>query len=191
MTTTSFHATIPNRRRRLLGAALVAAILLTGVGLTQASTAQAAGVPGVPKYTYRMVNVYQSASRYRSTALSSVLCNNTPNAGSTTYSTAVTTSNNFSYTGGLSFPVLSGLFTPNLSISGGVTSSTTTTESLTVNLNPGQCAQVFALRNAYSYTLQRRCNLACTNAEYAAPGGYLTMGTGSYTKVVGRGFYLV
>jgi hypothetical protein len=141
-----------------------------------------------------MVSVSQSQTRYKSTAISGIMCNRTPNAGTTSYSTAATTSNNFSVTGDLSFSALAGLLAGKIAVSGGVTTSTTTTEALSINLDPNQCAQVFALRNSYTYTLQRRCNLACASAEYGwggNPNPYLNVGTGKYTKVVGRAFYLV
>lgn len=181
---------IPTRVRPRLSrpiAVLASVVLAASISTVQASSASAAGTPSGPQYTYRMVSVSLTSSRYKAEALGTIQC--VQNTGSVSFSTSVTSTNSFSYTAGLGFSTLKGLLDANISVSGGVTTSTTTQESVTMNLNAGQCARVHALRNAYSYTLQRKCNYACTTATGA--GVFKTLGTGSYTKVVGRGYFLV
>jgi hypothetical protein len=168
---------------------LVGLVMSSGLALgllVVASPADAAGTPSGPQYTYRMTNVYKSGSLVKSEALSSIMC--LQRSGTVSYSTSSTRSNSFSVTGGLSFSTLKGLLGSAISVSGGITTSTTVTETLTMNLSANQCARVYALRDKYAYTLQKKCNWACSGTYYDKQ--YHSIGSGSYTKFVGRKFYL-
>ena len=189
MTITHSFAARPLRSRLVLLGSLLTAFVLV-FSLAQPLEARAAGVPGVPQYTYRMVSVSKTGTRVKSEALSTITCQRI--AGGTTtavYSVSSTRSNNFSVTGGLGFDALSGLLKANVSVTGGVTTSSTYEESLSISVPYPKCAQVFALRDKYSYTLQKRCNIACTGVY--ANKTWVSLGGGSYTKFVGRAYYYV
>lgn len=158
------------------------------IGLTVApSPALAAGTPSGPQYSYQMVNVYKSATRVKSAQISSQVCNPTGNATTASYSSSTTRSNTFSLSGDLGFSALSSLLSGKISVSGSVTSSTTITQSLSTTVPAYRCMAVFELRDRYAYTLQKKCNYACSGA-YASKT-WVTLGSGTYSKFVGRAYY--
>ena len=174
-------------RNRVLSSSLSAALLI-GLSIVAVPTAaNAAGTPSGPQYSYQMVSVTKSATRVKSAQISSQVCAPTGNATTASYTTSTTRSNTFSVTSDLGFSVLAGLLSPKVSVSGGVTSSTTTTEGLTTSVPAGRCLAVFELRDRYSYTLQKKCNYACSTATGA--GVWKSVGSGVYSKFVGRAYY--
>lgn len=178
---------VTRRTRPRLAAFSIALSAVLAATLLPAASADAAGTPSGPQYTYRMVSVSKIASRVKSEALSTVAC--VQRSGSVSYAISSTRSNTFSYTAGLSVDILKSLLSATGSVSGSVSTSTTVTETLTMNLSAGECAQVFALRDKYRYTLQKKCNYACSGVYYNKT--YVTLGTGTYSKFVGRKYYLV
>jgi len=88
-------------------------------------------------------------------------------------------------TSDLGFSTLASLLSSKVSVSGGTTSSTTTTESLTTSVPAYRCMAVFELRDRYSYTLQKKCNFACASGAKV----WQSVGTGVYSKFVGRAYY--
>lgn len=169
-------------------AALLSALLFSGAAIVAVpASASAAGTPSGPQYNYQMVNVSKSGTRVKGVQISSQVCAPTGNATTASYSTSTTRSNTFSVTSDLSFSGLSGLLTSKIGVSGGVTTSTTATEGLSTTIPKSRCMAVFALNDTYTYTLQKKCNYACTGA-YASKN-WVTVGTGSYKKFVGRAYY--
>ncbi|WP_426323164.1 hypothetical protein [Microbacterium sp. E-13] len=168
-------------------ATVVTALLIAGAAVIAVPGAASAATPTGPQYSYQMVNVYKSGARVKGAQISYQVCAPTSNATTASYNTSTTRSNTFSITSDLSFSGLSGLLSSKVSVSGGVTTSTTTTEGLGTVVPQGRCMAVFALNDVYRYTLQKKCNWACSGA-YASKS-WVTVGTGSYTKFVGRAYF--
>lgn len=172
-----------NIRKRFLGVVLLAG-LMAGLSFADVpAPATAAGTPSGPKYKYKMISVKKSASHVRGAKISSEVCAPTGNATTASYTTSTTRSNTFNVTGDLGFSVLKGLLSSKVSVSGGVTMSTTTTEGLTTNVPAKRCLAVFELRDKYSYTLQKKCQYACLTKKWT------TVGKGTYSKFIGRAYF--
>lgn len=176
----------PRLLKILSSGLLVASVVAGGLALG-ATSAQAAGTPTGPQYVYQMVNVSKIASLNKAESLGLINCNRSSQLGTATYSNASTATNTFSFTAGLAFSDLAKLITGKAEISGGVSSSSTVTQAVMINLLPNQCAQVFALRDKYKYTLKQQCRYACGSSGK----DWANKGTGTYSKMVGRAFYNV
>jgi hypothetical protein len=126
-----------------------------------------------------------TASRAKGEALSAVYCNRAAKSAIMSYSTTSTRSNTFSFSDSLAFSTLAGLFTAN--VSGSVSSSTTSTQGISVGAAPHSCVRIFALRDKYAYTLQTQCRFACSKKYYG--GKWIRNGSGVFSKFIGRASY--
>lgn len=167
---------------RMIATGLIAATLtLSSTVVGPNELAQAAGTPSGPQYSYQMINVFKSGNNVTGARISTPVCA-TLQATTASYTTSSTRTNTFSVTGDLGFSALKNLLSGKVTVSGGITESTTITEVLTVVVPVGKCMAVFELRDRYTYTLQRKCNYACTTKEW------VTIGTGVYSKLDGRAY---
>jgi hypothetical protein len=178
-----------NQERKRLTTRRVVAILCTailGVALTGAVAQPAAAVPApTPQWSYKMVSVYKSATRAKSSKISSEVCNPTGQSTTASYAASTERSNTFSVTGGLNFAKLASMLGGQISVTGSITESTTITQTLTTTVPSHRCMAVYQLRDRYTYTLQKKCNYACNTGTR----DWKSVGTGTYSKFIGRAYY--